>query len=326
MTLCTVAATWQQPITIVAESSVMDLHAFLADAFKAIAPDVRWLKPDQVKDPALVDVALCWYASPGALARYSKLKLVQSLAAGPDHLFSSLEGVPAHIPLCRIVDPYMSQAMAGYVCWAVLQQQRQLRTYGAQQAQALWQRSTVETAESHCVGVAGLGNLGLATAQALRTLGYTVRGWSRSPKNELPSGVQGFAGDEQLNAFLQGCDTLVCLLPLTSQTRGFIGERVLQQLPTHAHVINVSRGEHVDESALLDALDSDRLAYATLDVFATEPLPSNHRFWQHPKVSVTPHVGARTANTQVIRQTLDNLQAAWLGQTRATWVDRQRGY
>lgn len=326
MSLCTVAATWQQPITIVAESTVMDLHAFLADAFKSVAPDVRWLKPDQVKDPTLVDVALCWYAQPGALARYPKLKLVQSLAAGPDHLFASLEGVVPHVPLCRIVDPYMSQAMAGYVCWAVLQQQRQLRLYGTQQGQALWQRSPVEPAVNHCVGVAGLGHLGLAAAQALRDLGYSVRGWSRSPKDDLPEGIQGFVGDAQLDAFLQGCDTLVCLLPLTAQTRGFIGDRVLQQLPAHAHVINVSRGEHVDEDALLDALNSGRLGFATLDVFAVEPLPSTHPFWLHPKVCVTPHVGARTANTQVVRQTLDNLQAAWLGQTRETWVDRQRGY
>lgn len=326
MTLSTDAAAGPQPITIVAESAVMDLHAFLGDAFHSVAPEVRWLKPEQVTEPEAVDVALCWYARPGALARYTQLKLVQSLAAGPDHLFASLEGVPAQTPLCRIVDPYMSQAMAAYVCWAVLQQQRQLRTYAAQAAQALWQRSPVEPANTHCVGIAGLGHLGVAAAQALRGLGYQVRGWSRSAKDNLPEGVHSFVGQGQLDTFLQGCDTLVCLLPLTAHTRGFVGASVLQQLPEHAHVINVSRGEHVDEAALLQALDSGRLGFATLDVFATEPLPSDHPFWHHPKVCVTPHVGARTANTQVVRQTLDNLQAIGLGQTRPTWVDRQRGY
>lgn len=326
MTLCTVAATWQQPVTVVAESSVMDLHAFLADAFKTVAPDVRWLKPEQVSNPALVDVALCWYAAPGALARYSKLKLVQSLAAGPDHLFQSLDGVGAQVPLCRIVDPHMSNAMAAYVCWAVLQQQRQFQRYTLQQTQRLWQRSPVESAHTHCVGIAGLGQLGLACAQALRTLGFQVRGWARSAKDAVPEGVQVFVGDAQLGNFLQGCDTLVCLLPLTPQTRGFIGPQVLAQLPAHAHVINASRGEHVDEAALLQALDSGALAHATLDAFAHEPLPPEHAFWAHPKVSVTPHVGARTPNTQVVRQMLENLQAAWLGQTRDTWVDRLRGY
>lgn len=322
----TFSAVSARPITIVAESMVMDLHGFLADAFAAEAPEVRWLKPEQVSNPADVDVALCWYAAPGALARYPSLQLVQSLAAGPDHLFQSLEGVAPHVPLCRIVDPHMAHAMAGYVCWAVLQQQRQFGGYVQQQVQALWRRSPVQAAQAHCVGIAGLGQLGLAAGQALRSLGFQVRGWARSARQELPQGVELFVGDVQLDAFLQGCDTLVCLLPLTAQTRGFIGEWVLQQLPAHAHVINVSRGEHVDEAALLQALDTGGIAHATLDAFAHEPLPATHPFWAHPKVTVTPHVGARTPNTQVVLQTLDNLQAALAGQTRATWVDRTRGY
>lgn len=311
---------------VVAESAVMDLHAFLADAFAAVAPQVRWMRPEEVEHPDQVDIALCWYAAPGALQRYTRLQLVQSLAAGPDHLFPSVACLPVDIPLCRVVDPYMSQAMAGYVCWAVLNHQRQFRSYMMQQTQALWQRAPVQAAQSHCVGIAGLGNLGQASAAALLELGFKVRGWARSTKTGLHEQVEQFAGEEQLDAFLQGCDTLVCLLPLTEHTRGFIGSRVLSQLPSHAHVINVSRGEHVDEAALLAALDAGAIAHATLDAFAQEPLPSTHPMWSHPKVTVTPHVGARTPNTQVVLQMLDNLAAIRSGQTRPTWVDRQRGY
>lgn len=315
-----------RPIQVVAESAVMDLHAFLSDAFAQVAPEVQWLRPDQVQYPDQVDVALCWYAAPGALQRYTGLQLVQSLAAGPDHLFPSVQCLPTEIPMCRIVDPLMSQAMAGYVSWAVLHHQRQFLTYIAQQPQKLWRREPVQAAASHCVGIAGLGHLGQACANALLQLGFRVRGWSRSAKSDMPAGLEQFAGDAQLDTFLQGCDTLVCLLPLTEHTRGFIGTRVLSQLPAHAHVVNVSRGEHVDEAALLAALNTQRIAHATLDAFAQEPLPSAHPMWTHPRVTVTPHVGARTPNTQVVLQMLDNLQAVRCSETRPTWVDRQRGY
>lgn len=315
-----------RPITVVAESAVMDLHAFLADSFRIAAPHVHWLRPEEVHNPEEVDVALCWYAKPGALQRYRKLQLVQSLAAGPDHLFASLEGVAPEVPLCRVVDPFMSQAMAGYVCWAVLNHQRQFHTYTQQAQQQHWQRYPVQAAREHCVGIAGLGQLGSACAQALLALGFRVRGWARSAKPGVPEGVEQFVGQAALGNFLQGCDTLVCLLPLTSETRGFIGHEVIAQLPTHAHVINASRGEHVDEAALLATLDAGLLGHATLDAFAQEPLPAAHPFWTHPRVTVTPHVGARTPNNQVVLQMLDNLQAIHAGEQRPTWVDRQRGY
>lgn len=313
-------------IVAVAESTVMNLHAFLQDAFTQEAPDVRWLEPGQVEDPASVDVAVCWYAAPGALQRYTGLQLVQSLAAGPDHLFPAIEGLRADLPLCRIVDPLMSHAMAGYVAWAVLNQHRQFRIYTAQQERTAWARQPVKPASAHCVGIAGLGQLGLAATKALLALGYGVRGWTRSAREEPLPHVDIYTGPQQLDAFLTGCDTLVCLLPLTAQTRGFIGQRVLNQLPSHAHVINVSRGEHVDDDALLAALDAGRIAHATLDAFAHEPLPPQHRFWSHPRITITPHVGARTPNTQVVHQMLVNLEAARTGQRRDTWVDRQRGY
>lgn len=315
-----------RPIVVVAESTVMDLHALLQEAFTQVAPDVRWLRPGEVQDPAEVDVALCWYAAPGALHRYSGLQMVQSLAAGPDHLFPAVDGLRPDLPLCRIVDPFMSQAMAGYVAWAVLSHQRQFHDYAAQRQQALWARQPVQPAGTHCVGIAGLGQLGLAAAEGLRALGYRVRGWVRSPRREPPPHVDLYTGPAQLDAFLAGCDTLVCLLPLTAQTRGFIGQRLLEGLPRHAHVINVSRGEHVDEDALLAALDAGRIAHATLDTFMKEPLPPQHRFWIHPRVTVTPHIGARTPHTQVVRQMLDNLAAVRAGQRRETWVDRDRGY
>lgn len=322
----TVPVKAERPIVVVAESMVMDLHAFLGDAFAQAAPEVSWLRPGQVADPAAVDVALCWYPAPASLQRYTGLQLVQSLAAGPDHLFPAVQGLRPDLALCRIVDPLMSQAMAGYVSWAVLNQHRQFHRYTTQQSQAVWARQPVQPPQDHCVGIAGLGQLGLASARALLALGYRVRGWARNARPEIGQELAFYTGPLQLDAFLQGCDTLVCLLPLTAQTRGFIGRRVLEQLPAHAHVVNVSRGEHVDEDALLAALDAGRIAHATLDAFAQEPLPAQHRFWSHPNVTVTPHVGARTPNTHVVRQMLDNLQAVRAGERRATWIDRERGY
>lgn len=313
-------------ITVVAESTVLDLHAFLSDAFLRVAPEVAWLSPDQVTDPAVVDVALCWYPAPDALHRYPKLELIQSLGAGTDHLHPALRSLPDDLSVCRVTDSHMSRAMSGYVAWAVLNQQRQFKAYAAQQAEGRWLRHPMQSAGEHCVGIAGQGQLGAACAGTLLELGFQVRGWARDIKLNMPAALTQFAGPESLEDFLSGCDTLVCLLPLTPDTQGFIGERVLRQLPPHAHVINASRGEHVDQDALLSALDTGRLAHATLDVFHEEPLPPEHPYWKHPRITVTPHVGARTPNDQIVRQMLDNLLAIRAGGRPRTWVDRARGY
>jgi glyoxylate/hydroxypyruvate reductase A len=179
----------------------------------------------------------------------------------------------------------MADGMNAYVAWAVVHGQRHMGAYLDSQRRAAWEEAPIEPPGHHRVGIAGLGVLGQSVARALLAIGYRVRGWSRSPKNtnELPAGIEAFHGDAARAEFLSGCDTLVCLLPLTEDTRGILNAGLFAQLP---------RGQ---------------LASAVLDAFVEEPLPQGHPFWRHPRITVTPHIATRTRPEAIARQTHDNL-------------------
>jgi len=316
--------TLQPPPVIALLSGTVDL-AFLVPAFQAACPgaDLRLL-PDLGALPA-IEAAACWQAPPGLLATLPGLRLVQSLAAGIDHLTSD-PALPQQVPLCRIVDPEMASGMAAYVVWAVVQHQRHMGRLLQQAGQQLWRVQPVQPAHQHRVGIAGLGMLGQTCARALLALGYSVRGWRRSAGDAVPDGVTLFHGDAQRADFLAGCDTLVNLLPLTDQTRSVLDAALFGQLPQGAHLVNVGRGEHLVEADLLGALASGQLGAATLDTFAQEPLPAGHPFWLHPQIIVTPHIATRTHPAVIVRQTLDNLAAVRAGRRPAAAVDLARGY
>ena len=272
-----------------------------------------------------IDAAVCWFAPHGLLARLPGLRLVQSLAAGVDHLLAD-RALPRELPLCRVVDRTMAAGMNAYVVWAVVQHHRSMRGYVASAAGARWEEQPISSPRAYRVGIAGLGALGKSCAGALAAIGYDVRGWSRSAKDDLPDGVTGYHGADGLADFLGGCDALVCLLPLTAETHGFLDAGLFAQLPPGAHVINVGRGDHLVERDLLDALDSGRLSAATLDTFSIEPLPAGHPFWNHPRILVTPHVATRTDRTVIAHQTLANLAALERGERPQHQIDFDRGY
>ncbi|WP_084545461.1 2-hydroxyacid dehydrogenase [Cupriavidus malaysiensis] len=311
------------PPVIALLSSVLDMR-YLAPAFEAACPGTELRYADALGAPERIDAAVCWYPPPGLLATLPRLRLVQSLAAGIDHLPA---GEARRAPLlCRIVDPTMAGGMAAYVAWAVIHRQRAMDAYLASAAAGRWQEEPIVPPARHRVGIAGLGTLGEACARALLALGYAVRGWSRTPRPAAPAQVECFHGAAGLDAFLSGCDTLVCLLPLTEQTRGFLCAEVFARLPRGAHVVNVGRGAHLDEDALLAALATGQLGAATLDAFVQEPLPAGHPFWHHPRIVVTPHVATRTDAAVIARQTLDNLALARRGLRPPAAVDPAQGY
>ena len=305
-------------------SSVLDM-SYLAPAFRETMPDVDLRLGADLGGLDDVDAAVCWYPPPSVLASMSRLRLVQSLGAGIDH-FHTDPHLPQGPVLCRIVDADMAGTMTAYVTWAVIHQQRSMGKYLASAAASLWQEQPIVPPGRHCVGIAGLGTLGVACAQALRSIGYRVRGWSRSAKTGLPEGIESFHGPDELDAFLGGCDTLVCLLPLTPQTQGFLNGALFRRLPKGAHLINVGRGSHLVEADLLRALDDGTLGAATIDAFAQEPLPPDHPFWRHPRIVVTPHIAARTEAIAIARQTRDNLAALVRGERPDAAVDPQLGY
>ncbi|WP_235185005.1 2-hydroxyacid dehydrogenase [Cupriavidus sp. SK-3] len=313
-----------KPPCVALLSSVLDMR-YLVPAFRAAAPGLDLRMGPDLGALDEIDAAVCWVPPPGLLAAMPKLRLVQSLGAGIDHLRSDPD-LPSGPTVCRIVDTAMAGSMTAYVTWAVIQHQRSMGAYLASAAARQWQEQPIVAPSRHRVGIAGLGTLGVASARALQAVGYSVRGWSRSPKTDLPEGVEAFHGQDGLDAFLAGCDALVCLLPLTAQTQGFLCAGLFARLPRGAHLINVGRGSHLVEADLLRALDEGTLGAATLDAFQHEPLPAEHPFWRHPRIVVTPHVAARTDSATIARQTLDNLAQLRRGQRPAVAVDPARGY
>jgi glyoxylate/hydroxypyruvate reductase A len=293
-------------IALVSDQIPMD---YLVPAFRArfAEADLRLADTQVQQLGALdeIDVAVCWSPPPGLLARMPRLRLVQSVGAGIDHITRD-PGLP-DVPVCRIVDAEMAAGMNAYVAWAVVHGQRHMGGYIDSQRRAAWEESPIEPPGRHRVGIAGLGVLGRSAACALAAHGYAVRGGSRTPKDDLPPGMEAFHGDAGRAAFLAGCDTLVCLLPLTEATRGVLDAELFAQLPRGARLVNTGRGAHLVQKDLLAALESGQLASAVLDAFVEEPLPPGHPFWHHPRITVTPHVATRTGPEAIARQTHDNL-------------------
>lgn len=308
-------------------SQTLDMQ-YLAPAFREQCPGIELRlgrSPEELGDLARIDAAVCWHPPHGLLAQLPRLQLVQSVGAGIDHIMAD-PGLPPQLPVCRIVDGQMAAGMRAYVTWAVIRQQRGMDRCERNAARRLWQDQPVPAPGRHCVGIAGFGTLGQACAEALLAVGYRVRGWSRSPRADAPAGVETFHGEQQLGVFLSGCDTLVCLLPLTASTRGFLCADVFARLPRGAHLINVGRGEHLVEADLLEALEAGQLGAATLDALAQEPLPPEHPFWADPRILVTPHIATRTDMAVIARQTLDNLALLQRGQQPPNMIDRSRAY
>lgn len=312
--------------TLALISATIDMR-YLVPAFEAACPGIGLRIWPDLGDVAGIDAAVCWEPPPRVIATLPNLKLIQSLAAGIDHLVRD-PSLPTDIPLCRIVDSQMATGMAAYVAWAVVHGQRHMGAYLAQQRTGEWREQPVQHPPQHRVGIAGFGALGQACARTLLSIGYAVRGWKRSA-SEVPADLAGvtlFHGDAQLADFLSGCDTLVCLLPLTEATRNRIDARFLAALPRGAHLINVGRGDHVVDADLLTALDCGQLGAATLDAFRIEPLPADHPFWRHPRITLTPHIATRTPAAAIAKQTLANLAAIHAGRAADVAIDRARGY
>ena len=277
----------------------------------------------EVTDPNAIDIALVANPPAGLLASLPKLRLIQSLWAGVDRLLADAT-LPRDVPLARMVDPAMSQAIAETVLWAVLSLHREYFDYAAQQQRGQWRQRPQRRADEVTVAVLGLGEMGRSAALRLAGNGYLVLGWSMR-QAEL-AGVACRSGTAQLEAVLGQAEIVVNLLPLTDVTRDLFDRRTLASMRRGASLVNLGRGGHVVEADLLEALASGQLRRAVLDVFGTEPLASGHAFWTHPKVTVLPHIAALTDPRSAASVVARNVRALRSGAPLAHLVDRTRGY
>ncbi len=268
------------------------------------------------------DYAVVWAPPQQFLDEQPHIKALFNIGAGVDALMQ--RNLPPEALVVRLDDAGMSVQMAEYVCHALIRHFREFDQYEADVAQGKWSYRRPRLRRDCPVGIMGLGVLGQRVAQAVAQFEFPVLGWSRSAKQL--TGVQCFAGDATLPAFLSRTQVLVCLLPLTEDTRGILNRQTLSQLRPGGYLIHVARGGHLVEQDLLTLIDQGHLAGATLDVFQTEPLPGGHVFWQHPKIIVTPHTSARTLRDESIAQIVGKMLALECGEPVAGVVDRGRGY
>ena len=300
------------------------------------------------------DYAVVWAPPQQFFDEQAQLKAVFNIGAGVDALLKLQ--LPPQALIVRLDDAGMSVQMAEYVCHAVIRHFREFDAYEADTRNGKWSFRKPQERADFPVGVMGLGVLGQRVARSLAQFEFPVNGWSRSPKvpgdwvtersapcpppalrapplpaqNALsPShleGVKCFSGAEGFKDFLAASRVLVCLLPLTPDTRDIMNHEHLSRLRPGGYVINVARGAHLVEEDLLALLGSGHLSGATLDVFRTEPLPADHPFWKHPKITITPHTSARTLRSESIAQIAGKIRALQRGDALAGVVDRAQGY
>ena len=287
----------------------------------ALDSTLRVVLDHEPHDPAEVGFIVGWKRPEDGWDKYPNLRAVHSFGAGVDQLLKG-GGWPEALPLARVVDEKMAVQMSEYILTAVLLFKRHFLEYA--HARGGWNWGDEWPLTGNRVGILGMGHLGQATAALLQKIGFEVHGWGRSEK--VRGGFPCFCGRDGLGDFLRQSDYLVAILPNTPDTIGLLNHDRLQQLPSGAVLINVGRGAVLVEDDLLTLLDEGHLVGACLDVFQTEPLPSEHPFVNHPKVLVTPHVASLTPTGSVAPTILENYQRALQGRPLLNQVDPAVGY
>lgn len=288
------------------------------EAFARTLPDIPFYT-GEAPDPAEVRWLITWKAPDQIATRYPNLRLIFSTGAGVDQF--DLGALPPQIGVVRMLAGGIAAQMQEFATMAVLTLHRDLPAYLAQAREGQWIEGRNVAPEDRRVGVLGLGNLGQAVLASLRPFGFALSGWARSPRQI--AGVQCFT---DLPVFLAQCDILVCLLPLTPETEGFLGDALFDQLPRGARLVQLGRGRQLDTDALARALDNGQIASAFLDVTEPEPLPAGHWLWRDPRVIVTPHIACQTRAGDAARHLVAGVRADLAGHPPEGLVDRHRGY
>ena len=300
-------------------------HRALVDALRRSLPDHDVVEDADLGDDGRARVTVVVADGPNAeqLARLPRLAFVQSTWAGVEQI---LPIVPDGVAVARMVDPQLTATMSEAVLAWTLYLHRDMPRYAAQQQRRDWKPLEPVLAGDRRVGVLGLGALGSAAATNLSGQGFDVAGWSRSPKTI--GSIECLSGDTGLELLLARSDIVVNLLPHTADTEGLLGADAFATMPAGASLINFGRGQTVDDAALLGALDDGHLDHAVLDVFTIEPLPDDHRYWDHPHVTVLPHVSGPTSPATAAVIAADNVRRFLVDGTLPTdaLVDRTRGY
>lgn len=292
------------------------------DIFAAEAPEIGFAELADAPDLSSIRYLAAWEPSTELIARLPALEIVFSVGAGVDQF--DMAALPDHVRVVRMVEPGIAEGMVEYVTMAVLALHRDLIDYGLAQRERRWAPIDLVPASARRIGILGLGNLGQSVLAALAPFGFPLSGWSRSPRSI--EGVECHAGQGALAGFLARTDILVCLLPLTNDTRGILCRDILSLLPRGARLVNAGRGGHLVAGDLIDLLDEGHLSGAVLDVTDPEPLPPGDPLWGHPLVLLTPHIASSTRADSAARALIANIRRHQAGARMEGEVARERGY
>lgn len=273
------------------------------------------------------DYAIGWAPSPEFFTSQPRLRAFFTTGAGVEHVINNPK-LPTTLPVIRIEDAGMGPQMVDYCRYEVLRWMQRRDEYAEQQAAGVWKQRTPSSRDEWPIGVFGFGVLGRQVASAFAADGFSVNAYSRSASDGGPN-VKVFSesqGSGQFEAFLRATRVLAILAPLTAETRDKFDLQALRMLPAGACVINIARGGLIVDEALLELLDSGHLGGAALDVFRTEPLPAEHRYWTHPKVRMTPHAAAITLVGPSAVQIAEKIRRLTANEPVSGIVERARGY
>jgi glyoxylate/hydroxypyruvate reductase A len=292
------------------------------DTFREQSPDLEiriWPDNGDARD---VEYLAFMHPDFDALPAFPNLKAMFSRSAGVES-FINHPKIPK-VPLGKVEPPGGDPMMTEYVVMHVLRLHRDMPAYQAAQARREWRRVPIARLENRRIGFLGFGMMARAPALVLKSLGFPVAAWVRSPR--LSAEVPIFHGRDQLEPFLNQTDIAVCLLPLTRETEGIFCARTFAMMPRGAMLVNVGRGKHVVDQDLIAALDSGQLSYAALDALWPEPLPAESPLWLHPKVTVMPHVARRPTVTQMVTEIVANIASLRAGGGLLQQIDAKLGY
>jgi glyoxylate/hydroxypyruvate reductase A len=290
--------------------------------FRAEAPELAFHIWPETAPAADVRYLVAWVPPPDIATQFPNLEIIFSTGAGADQF--DLATIPDHVQVVRLVDVELTRSMVEYAVFAVLALHRDIPAYLADQRQGRWHALPIARATQRTVGIMGLGVLGSAIAEALRGFGFRLRGWSASRKH-IPD-MATFAGRDELAAFLGECEILMCVLPLTRETRGILCAATFAALPRGARLISIGRGGHLVEADLVDALRSGQVDCAILDVLDQEPPPADHPLLADPKVLVTPHIASGAHPESAARRVMELIARHRAGRPLENVIDRRRGY
>lgn len=293
---------------------------------QALLPEyeIRLFKSLSLQQKQKCSVAIVANPDPAELRQLPNLDWVHSTWAGVERMVSELSVEEAPFAIVRLTDPTLAQTMAEAVLAWTLYLHREMPEYRQQQEKKEWFQRPYISANERTVGILGLGNMGYTSAERLRGNGFNVLGWSRTKKTL--QGIPTYTDDSGLQSILAQSDIIVNLLPLTHATRGLFNTSRFTQCKQGAAIINFGRGPSIVDADLIAALDAGILSHAVLDVFAQEPLPENHPYWLHGKISLLPHISAQTNQQTASEIVTNNIREYFKTGCLPKTVDRQLGY